>query len=118
MNPAGPPILAYEPPARDVPPFARRSEATVVLVGVVVPGLSSWLIRGRRGAITCLGLCGGVGASFLFFGPFWGEVLFRGTRYKESGLWPFLATCVAVPIVGGVLGARDRRRALRSEGRA
>ena len=116
MDPSPPPVLTYETPDRDVPPFARQPLRTVVLVGVVVPGLSSWLIRGRRGAVTCLGLFAAAGAAFLFFGPFWGEVLFRGTRYSEWGLWPFVATCVAIPILGGVQGARDRRRALRAGG--
>ncbi|HEX8913439.1 MAG TPA: hypothetical protein VF796_13845 [Humisphaera sp.] len=87
------------------------------LVALAVPGLTSWLIRGRAGAATFVLLTGGVVAAFLFFGPLWGEVLFAGSpALQEAGLWPFLATCAGVAAASVLKGVADRRRARAAAG--
>lgn len=82
----------------------------IILLAVLVPGLSSSLIRGTPWRCVCLTTI--VSASFLFFGPFWGEVLFPSSSWSELGVFPFVLTCVAVEVVSIVLAVGDRRRAL------
>ena len=80
-----------------------------VLISFVVPGLGSLLLRGweKRGLAFML-LFFAIPTAYLIFGPLWGEVLFSGSQYKETGLWPFLATCVVVPIISLALAYSDR----------
>jgi hypothetical protein len=75
-----------------------------------LPGISSSLIR--RSAWPCLILTLSIPAAFGFFGPLWGEILFKGTIYKEAGLYPFVLTCAAVEVISALLAIKDRRRAL------
>lgn len=49
-------------------------------------------------------------AAFMFFGPYWDQVLFEKTPYSEIGKYLFLATCCCVPLLSVWLGFRDRRR--------
>lgn len=110
MTDHGPPIiLGYATPG-PTNRFARLPETVIVILAIIVPGLSSSLIRGT--AWRCLVLVLTILAAFLFFGPFWGEVLFRHTAGSERGLYPFILICVGVEYISVVLAIRDRRRVL------
>ncbi len=89
------------------------SSAAIVVVGVLVPGLPSLMMR-RSVAGLCrfLVLLLLIPVGFAFFGPFWGEILFAGTTYVEAGLYPFVATCVITPALSVWCGFRDRGRLL------
>jgi hypothetical protein len=91
--------------------FARSPLAAIVLLAILLPGLSSSLIR--RTPWHCLCLAPIIPVAFLFFGPFWGEVLFRASpAWREFGLYPFVLTCVAIEAVSIILALQDRKRAL------
>ena len=107
-----PPILGYATPPHSAGRLAVAPKWVVILVAVLVPGLASCLIRGRDGLVTLLLLLITIPLAFFFFGPIWGEVLFRNTRWSEAGLYPFLLTCVAVSLASAAVALRDRRRAL------
>ena len=112
-NPA-PITLAYETPPPPANAFARSTPLPVILLlAILVPGLSSSLIR--RKPWWCLCLAPIIPAAFAFFGPFWGEVLFRSSpkEWREFGLYPFLLTCGIVQATSIVLALNDRSRALR-----
>jgi hypothetical protein len=112
-NPA-PITLAYETPPPDANAFARTTPLpAVLLLAILVPGLSSSLIR--RKVWWCLCLAPVIPLAFLFFGPVWGEVLFRSssTQWREFGVYPFLLTCVIVEITSLLLALAHRHRALR-----
>ena len=72
--PDEPTILNYATPEPVTDSFARTPCYLVVLLALIVPGLSSSLIR--RSPKPCLLLCPVIPVAFVFFGPFWGEVLF------------------------------------------
>ena len=80
MTQGGPPILGYETPDRPSG-FAGAPVWRAVLIAVIVPGLASVLICGRRRALRMIGLCSAVAAAFVFFGPIWGEILFARTLW-------------------------------------
>jgi hypothetical protein len=82
----------------------------ILFLAIVIPGLSSSLIR--NSAWRCAMLSGSILISFAFFGPIWGEYLFKGTRWSEAGLYPFLASIAAAEIASIYLAIHDRRRAL------
>jgi hypothetical protein len=91
----------------------RAPVAAVVLIAALVPGLSSSLIRGT--VWRCLCLAPIIPIAFLFFGPLWGEVLFRSSpAWREFGLYPFVLTCLLVEAVSILLALDDRKRALRN----
>jgi hypothetical protein len=109
MNDEGPITLGYATPT-PAKGFARTPLPVIVLLAVLVPGLSSSLIRGTAWRCVCLATI--VPVAFFFFGPFWGEVLFPSSSWSELGVFPFVLTCVAVDIFSIVLALVDRRRAL------
>jgi hypothetical protein len=90
--------------------FARTPLPVILLLAILVPGLSSSLLRGT--AWRCLCLAPVIPLAFLFFGPFWGEVLFPASSWSELGLYPFALTCLVVEIASVLLALRDRKRML------
>ena len=90
--PDEPNILNYATP--EPATFARNSRFVIVLLAIVVPGLSSSLIR--RSSKPCLLLCPIIPLALGFFGPLWDEVLFPKRPMREWGLYPFLLVCLAV----------------------
>jgi hypothetical protein len=109
-----PPILGYAARA-PAAGFASAPKWAIMLVAIVLPGLASVLIRGLVGVLTMVVLWATVITAFVFFGPIWGEVLFRNSPLREAGLYPFLGTCVALDLTSVVLALRDRRRVLDRE---
>jgi hypothetical protein len=112
MSDDEPIILSYATP-KPVSGFAGMPEIVIVLLAVLVPGLSSSLIR--RSAWPCLFLVASVPLAFGVFGPLWGEVFFRSPALKDAGLYPFLFTCALVAVISAVMAISDRKRALRAE---
>ena len=106
--PDEPTILNYATPGPTT--FARNSRFVIMLLALLVPGLSSSLIR--RSPKPCLLLCPAIPVAFLFFGPFWGEVLFSKPPISEWGNAPFLLCCLAVPLTSILLALNDRTKAL------
>jgi hypothetical protein len=102
-------ILNYATP-KPSDGFAGMPEIVIVLLAIIVPGLSSSLIRGSPWR--CILLIAAVPMAFVFFGPFWDEVLFRSTRLRNFGLYPFLVTCAAVEIISVVLALSDRKKTM------
>ena len=109
MNENDPVILGYATP-KGANGFARLPQSVIILVAMLVPGLSSSLIRGS--AWRCVILVTTVLAAFLVFGPLWGEVLFPSPPLTNLGLYPFVVTCGVVEIVSVVQAMRDRAKAL------
>jgi len=104
------PILGYETPTGPAG-FVRAPIWAIVLVALIVPGLASALMRGTAAAIIkMILLLAVVPLAFLFFGPYWSIVLFPNSRLSETGLYPFLVTCAAVPLLSVVLAVLDRNR--------
>ena len=92
--------------------FARLPLAVTILVAIFIPGLASVLILGfKRRGWAFAGLVSAIPATFVFFGPIWGEVLFAdaGHRMREVGLWPFLGCCAVTIATSVVLAIRDRK---------
>jgi uncharacterized membrane protein len=110
-NGADPLILGYATPTRKSR-FAVLPVGVIILVALILPGLSSALIRGS--AWRCIFLILTILVAFLIFGPLWGEVLFRSTQYDNTGLYPFIATCAGVEVVSVVWAINDRKRAIDS----
>lgn len=111
VNPYAPPIAA--PAAHRVGPTSSvPSVLMVTIVGLVVPGLPTILMRRRLVGI-CLLLA--IPLSFMFFGPIWGLVLFHGTTYSEYGLYPFLTVLFATPLISIAQGLHLRGQLLRAE---
>jgi hypothetical protein len=106
-----PPILGYAAPA-PATGFVCAPKWAIMLVAVLVPGLASALIRGLAGVLTMGVLWAAVVLAFIFFGPIWGEFLFRNSSLKEAGLYPFLGTCIVVELTSAGMALRDRRRVL------
>ena len=106
MTPNNAPILDYAPET-NAGGFASLPRWIILLIAIMVPGLPSVLIRGRRGFVILLELWAVVVLAFFFFGPLWGDVIFAHTKLQEAGLWPFLATCVAVAMMSAVIASRD-----------
>ncbi|MCG8649076.1 MAG: hypothetical protein MI861_04550 [Pirellulales bacterium] len=87
----------------------------VVLLGLLIPGLPSALIgRSAAGMLKFLTLSLTIPFAFVVFGPLWGEVMFAGTPYTETGFYPFVATCLIVPPLSIAIGLNDRRRTFQS----
>ena len=108
--PDEPTILNYATP--EPATFARNSRFVIVLLALIVPGLSSSLIR--RSPKPCFVRCSTVLVAFFFFGPLWGEVLFPKRPMSEWGLCPFLLVCLTVPLTSILLALDDRTKALRT----
>jgi hypothetical protein len=111
MNEGGRVILNYAMP-KPANRFARMPAIGIILLAILVPGLSSSLVRGS--VWKCATLCGVVAAAFLIFGPLWGEVLFPG-RLSELGLYPFLLTVGVVETISIVMAISDRTKAQSAE---
>jgi hypothetical protein len=105
--------LVYETPHPATHGFARMPLPAILLVAVLVPGLSSSLIRGTVWRCVCLAPA--IPVAFIFFGPVWGEVLFPSSSWSEFGLYPFVLTCLVVEIVSVLLALGDRKRMLGKE---
>ncbi|MEO1527160.1 MAG: hypothetical protein AAFX06_17100 [Planctomycetota bacterium] len=88
------------------------SATSVVVLSFLMPGLPS-IRQGQRLAGFTI-LCA-IPVAFLFFGPFWGIVLFRGTPWSEAGLYPFLAVTFMTPVASLLHGMAARRRRLQSQ---
>jgi hypothetical protein len=106
-----PPVLGYAGPV-PAPGFESAPRWAIIVVALALPGLSSALIRGMAGLLTMIALWATAIAAFIFFGPVWGEVLFRKPPLKDAGLYPFLFTCLMVELGSVALALRDRRKAL------
>ena len=88
----------------------RYSVAIVIVLGLLLPGLPTLLMRrNRSGNAWCIGLVAIVPISFVFFGPFWDAVLFANTSYDQFGFYPFVASCVLVLLASVWRGLLDRR---------
>ena len=48
--------------------------------------------------------------AFVFFGPIWDVILFKGTPYGQAGLYPFLGCCVVVPLASLLIAVRTKSR--------
>ena len=82
-----------------------------VIISGFIPGLGSLLIRGWKArGLSFLLLFFTIPISFYFFGPYWGQVLFAGTKYKGAGLLPFIVICVLVLIISVSLAYKDRKQ--------
>lgn len=102
---------------RKAPRVSVWSVPATVVCGLILPGVPSVLMRRSVSASICGGLIFlAIPVSFGFFGPFWGMVLFPDGPYSGAGLYPFLASCVIVPVVSVIQGLWDRRVLLRSAG--
>ena len=114
-------INPYSPPSAQTDSLQLASSlpmpwstAAIVVVGVLVPGLPSLMMRrSAAGIARFFVLLLQIPVGFAFFGPIWGEILFAGTAYVESGLYPFVATCFITPSLSVWCGFRDRQRLLR-----
>jgi len=74
-----------------------------------LPGLVYWLIRrDSKGLLAFLLLILGIPIAFALFGPLWALVIFRDTTYSEFGLYPFIATCIIIPITSLAITIRMR----------
>lgn len=114
-------INPYEPPrtpSRYIasnPPTSRRPLPAIAvwLLGLIVPGSPSLFMRpSAAGIVRFIVLAAAIPLAFVFFGPVWDLILFDGTPYDESGFYPFIAVCIAVPILSVWFGFRDRKRLL------
>lgn len=82
---------------------SQWSLPVTVAFALLMPGSPVWLIRrDSTGFVWFAMLLGAIPFSLAFFGPFWGEVLFARTPYAETGLYPFLGSCVLVPAISVV----------------
>jgi serine/threonine protein kinase len=97
------------------PKILRLHISFIVLLSVLIPGLGSLLIRGWKAVgVRSISLLLAIPIAFLVFGPLWGEVIFAwaGKTMQELGLWPFLMTCLIVPIISVKFALQDRELAL------
>lgn len=99
----------------ETPQPLRVSYPVVLLVAILLPGVASLMLRGWKevGPRSVL-LFAAIPLAFLIFGPLWGEVIFATSTkaVQELGLWPFIATCVVVPIISLIYALKDRRIAI------
>lgn len=110
----------YASPASDLTPVSSRREskanaldaALVVLLGLCIPGLPALIMKRPISGIAMLLT---VPAAFAFFGPFWGEYLFAGTRISEHGFYPFIVVLIATPLASVFHGLAIRRELLQEE---
>ena len=86
--------------------FARNSCFVIVLLALIVPGLSSSLIR--QSPKPCLVYCSAILGAFLLFGPLWNDVLCPKYPTNEWGNYPFLLIYIFV-VVTSILRASDDR---------
>ncbi|MGA2501135.1 MAG: hypothetical protein ABSH20_25640 [Tepidisphaeraceae bacterium] len=107
--PDEPPILNYATPEPAAQAFACNSRFVIVLLTLIVPGLSSSLIR--RSPIPCLLLCPAIPMAFVFSGPIWWEA-FSHHPMREWGIVLFLLVFLAVPLTSILLALKDRTKAL------
>ena len=83
---------------------------TTIILGLLVPGLAYWrMLRTPKSLNTFLFLFSTIPVAFLFYGPFWDLVLFKGTPYNQAGLYPFLLKCALVPLASLFLAVKARR---------
>ena len=101
------------PTARLAPTQQVRLRYPVVIVlGLLLPGFASLLIRGwREVGLRSLLLLMAIPLAFVVFGPLWGSVIFAGSpqEFRNLGLWPFVAVCVAAPLLSVTYALKDRR---------
>ena len=112
-------VNPYESP-RDagpasLPPVTRKQPSVswfaVILIGLAVPGLAYWLVtRTERALLVFLAFLVAIPMSFLFFGPVWDMLIFAGTPYSQSGVYPFLGSLVLVPLLSLLLAVRAKWR--------
>ena len=94
----------------------RLSYPVVVLVAIfLLPGIASLMLRGwKEAGLRSLLLLAVIPVALLVFGPLWGDVIFATSprALRNFGLWPFLATCVAVWVFSLWRAIQDRRIAI------
>lgn len=103
--------------APDLP--LRLRYPVVLVLGILLPGMASLMLRGwREVGPRSVALLVAIPMAFLIFGPLWGDVLFSAStqEVQRLGKWPFIATCIVVPIVSLVYAVQDRQVAVRSYG--
>src|SRR5262245_52974278 len=89
----------------------RLSYPVVVLVALLLPGVASLMLRGwKEVGPRSLLLLATIPVALLVFGPLWDNVIFANSSraLRNVGLWPFLATCVAVLIFSLWRAIQDR----------
>ena len=98
------------------PEKIRFNLVFVVVTSLLAPGSASLALRGWSavGGRSILLLLA-VPLLFLFFGPFWGYVLFAGPGPQPSGEWWFLSTSFAV-LMASIWYALCDRRTVRQAG--
>jgi hypothetical protein len=90
----------------------RFSYPVVVLVALVLPGIASLMLRGwKEAGLRSLLLLAAIPVALFVFGPLWDGVIFaKSSRaVRNFGLWPFVATCVAVMLFSVWRAIQDRR---------
>ena len=98
--------LAYAPPP-NLRTLARLPITCAAAISLIIPGFGSMLLGAPHGGKKLMLLSGSVIVAFIFFGPIWGEVLFKGTRYRDAGFIPFLSSCACSMIVSVLIAMRD-----------
>ncbi len=87
------------------------STAAIWLIGIVGLGLPSLCMRPSFVTVIRFGLfIIAIPAAFMFFGPYWDQVLFAGSDRSSLGLYLFFASCICVPLLSVYFGFRDRWR--------
>ena len=114
MTHSEPLILNYAPPSRRLRRLAKMPVLCALLIAAVLPGFASMLLGARLVARKFAIMTGAVLAAFIFFGPVWGELLFKGTPHSQNGLIPFLVVW-ACSILTSLLIARNDRVQVRRE---
>ncbi len=110
VNPYEAPVQLADAETPSQPVRTKYSTLFTVVMGLVIPGLPTLLIRrNRSGQVWFVLLLSSLPLAYGFFGPFWDVVLFDGTPYDQAGFYPFIASCVLVPIASAWRGLRDRR---------
>jgi hypothetical protein len=89
--------------------YAQLSVLRIVFLSIVVPGLGSSLIRSSPKRFFLL--TGTVAIAFGIFGPPWGEILFKNSRWQDAGLYPFLPIFTAIEIASVRMAIEDRKMA-------
>ncbi len=92
------------------PAGSRLRYSTAMVIAMLVPGLASRMLRGRRNAGPGpLLLLLATPCAFVVFGPLWGEVLFAngGEQTRNFGLVPFVMVWALLVVASVVLASRD-----------